>query len=173
MICVWIQPHTVWLQVTVNQPVSQSKSTCTYPCMYPRMHCWGQARDQVSWFKPSRRVQPDKRDLGRSGPRCLPTTSTSYLHSLKPSRLTPSDLSSLIRSKQEDWRQRDFTGKIQKRHSLGSKQTGADLLSLTPNYHNNYYVIKLITYFKRKINLGCILLFYQQHNKMSRVVDLP
>ncbi len=117
------------------------------------MQTWMHARDKVRWPKLGWRVQPNERDLGRSGPRCLPPTSTSYCHSLKPSRLTPSDLSSLIRSKQEDWRQSDFTKKNQKKHSLRNKQRGFDSLLLTYNHHSTYHpfnVIKLIICSKKR-----------------------
>lgn len=72
--------------------------------------CWECAsRDKVRGPNSGRRVQPNKEDLGTSGPHCLPPAfllppacpapSVVCFHSLKPGRLTSSDLSSLIRSK--------------------------------------------------------------------------
>lgn len=50
-------------------------------------------------------VHPNKEDLGTSGPRCpppaCPASSAVDFHSPRAARLTPSDLSSLIRSRQE------------------------------------------------------------------------
>ena len=111
---------------------SMPNSSCIYTQICPHMQSWIHARDKVRWLKLGCRVQPNERDLGRSNDCCLLPTSTSHLHSLKPSRLTPSDLSSLIsrNRKQKGGGVQQLQKDNSKDAQSGNKQRLSDLLLL-------------------------------------------
>lgn len=116
----WLQRRKTIHTRNWSQPTALFLHTSVCLCM----QSWICAREQVRWLKLSWRVQPDDWDLGWSDPGRLPPATTSHLHSPKLSRLTPSDLSSLIRSKQEAWRHSDSILIIHDKHSWGNKQRG-------------------------------------------------